>query len=83
MSRIICKLHIPRGAAKPGPEGAVESMSLLEKKIERRINVTCWVEMCHAALNCAVLHCVVGQVAFGIRIMTKLIWVLNSSCLGA
>ena len=43
--------------------------------------VTCWIEMCHAALNCAVLYCVVEQAVRGIRIMTEMIWILSSSCL--
>ena len=36
--------------------------------------------MCHAALECAVLHCVVDQVVLGIRFLAELIWILNSSC---
>ena len=39
--------------------------------------------MCHDALTCAVLYCVVDQVVLGIRILTELIWVLSSSCPGA
>ena len=39
--------------------------------------------MCHAALNCAVLYCIVDQVVLGIRILTELIWILSSSCLNA
>ena len=37
--------------------------------------------MCHAALTCAVLYCVVDQVVLGIRLLAELIWILNSSCL--
>ena len=37
--------------------------------------------MCHDALKCAVLYCVVDQVVLGIRLLAELIWILNSSCL--
>ena len=39
--------------------------------------------MRHAALTCAVLYCIVDQVVLGVRLMTELIWILNSSCLNA
>ena len=37
--------------------------------------------MCHDALKCAVLYCVVDQVVLGIRLLAELIWILSSSCL--
>ena len=37
--------------------------------------------MCHDALTCAVLYCVVDQVVLCIRLLAELIWILNSSCL--
>ena len=37
--------------------------------------------MCHAALTCAVLYCIVDQVVLGIRLLAELIWILSSSCL--
>ena len=37
--------------------------------------------MCHDALKCAVLYCVVDRVVLGIRLLAELIWILSSSCL--
>ena len=43
----------------------------------------CRVEMCCAALNYAVRYFIVDQAVIGVRLLTELIWILNSSCLNA